>query len=134
MKHFLTGIGLGAAIGILLAPESGRETRKKLMNRASDFADRLGNTIEEKPQEIDMPREQAEGGPEVNPDPVADVLNSASQTQLRKVPGIGEATARRIIDSRPFENEAEVVEKNLMPDTVLKKLKDKLVDKDEGVA
>jgi competence protein ComEA len=67
-------------------------------------------------------------------DAVAEVLNSASKTKLRSVPGIGDATARRIIESRPFESEAEVVESKVMPEKVLKTLKDKLVETDEEVA
>ncbi len=48
MKGFLTGLGLGAAIGIWLAPEAGSETRKKLMTRGADLAERLGNKGEAK--------------------------------------------------------------------------------------
>ena len=41
MKGFLAGIGLGTAIGIWLAPESGQETRKKLMARGAELANRF---------------------------------------------------------------------------------------------
>jgi gas vesicle protein len=33
---FLTGLGIGAAIGVLYAPRSGRETRETLVNRAEE--------------------------------------------------------------------------------------------------
>jgi len=149
MKGFLTGIGMGAAIGLWLAPATGSETRKKLRTRAAKFADRLENKLEgtsekhddqvvqtvaeyEANAQVEAGRDNHERVP--TPDPVAEVLNSASKTQLQKVPGIGEATARRIIESRPFKSEAEVVESKVMPDTVLKKLKNKLVDTDEDVA
>ncbi len=148
MKGFLTGIGLGAAIGLWLAPEAGSETRKKLMTRGTDLAQQLGNKVEAKladdrevPQEqtkqaVSAAEAQASNNQETQPnqDPVAEVLNSASKTKLRSVPGIGDATARRIIESRPFESEAEVVESKVMPEKVLKSLKDTLVDPDEEVA
>jgi DNA uptake protein ComE-like DNA-binding protein len=153
MKGFLTGLGLGAAIGIWLAPEAGSETRKKLMTRGADLAQRLGNNGEAKladdgeaQQEQTKeaaPNAQMQAGnnqgsnhqeTQSTQDPVAEVLNSASKTKLRSVPGIGDATARRIIESRPFESEAEVVESKVMPEKVLKTLKDKLVDVDEEVA
>ncbi len=148
MKGFLMGIGLGAAIGLWLAPEAGSETRKKLMTRGADLAQQLGNTVEAKladdrevPQEqtkqaVSAAEAQASNNQETQPtqDPVAEVLNSASKTKLRSVPGIGDATARRIIESRPFESEAEVVESKVMPEKVLKSLKDTLVDPDEEVA
>jgi DNA uptake protein ComE-like DNA-binding protein len=162
MKGFLTGLGLGAAVGIWLAPEAGSETRKKLMTRGADLAQRLGNNGEAKladdgeaQQEqtkqaapdaqmqsgnnqagINQATDQATNHQETQStqDPVAEVLNSASKTKLRSVQGIGDATARRIIESRPFESEAEVVESKVMPEKVLKTLKDKLVDVDEDVA
>jgi competence protein ComEA len=149
MKAFLTGIGLGAAIGLWLAPASGSETRKKLITRGADLAENLGNKVSaglddnrEVPQkeaentEISAQAQQSSDHQETSStqDPVAEVLNSASKTKLRSVPGIGDATARRIIESRPFESEAEVVESKVMPERVLKTLKDKLVETDEEVA
>jgi DNA uptake protein ComE-like DNA-binding protein len=151
MKRFLTGIGMGTAIGLLLAPETGSQTRKKLVTRAAKLAIRLekkfdGRSV--KPADhahVQMEAKESGVSPDVSLspdshetlstlDPVAEVLNTASKTQLRKVPGIGDARARRIIENRPFESEAEVVESKVIPETVLKKLKDKLVDTDEGVA
>lgn len=153
MKAFLTGIGLGAAIGLWLAPEAGNETRKKLMTRGAELVQRLENKFEtrfetrtaegrEVPQkeaentEISAQAQQSGDQQETSStqDLVAQVLNNASKTKLRSVPGIGDATARRIIESRPFESEAEVVESKVMPEKVLKILKDKLVETDEEVA
>ena len=34
--YFLTGVGIGALIGILFAPQSGRETREFITSRADD--------------------------------------------------------------------------------------------------
>jgi DNA uptake protein ComE-like DNA-binding protein len=151
MKRFLTGIGLGTAIGLLLAPETGNQTSKKLVARAAKLAVRLEKKFDGKSEKaadhvhVQTEAEESGLGPQVQPgldnyetlptpDPVAEILNTASKTQLRKVPGIGDARARRIIENRPFESEAEVVESKVIPETVLKKLKDKLVDTDEGVA
>ncbi|HET7440636.1 MAG TPA: YtxH domain-containing protein [Terriglobales bacterium] len=39
MKNFLAGFGLGWALGILLAPMSGKEIRDDISDRASDLAD-----------------------------------------------------------------------------------------------
>jgi hypothetical protein len=38
---FLTGIAVGIGIGILLAPDKGSETRKKLADTAGDLFDKL---------------------------------------------------------------------------------------------
>ncbi len=36
---FLTGLGIGAAIGVLYAPKSGRETRELIMQKAEEGRD-----------------------------------------------------------------------------------------------
>jgi gas vesicle protein len=50
---FLTGLGIGAAIGVLYAPRSGRETRETLVNRAEEGR----NLVVERAQKA---REQAD--------------------------------------------------------------------------
>jgi gas vesicle protein len=40
---FLAGLGLGALVGILYAPKSGRETRETILQKAADGRDYLVN-------------------------------------------------------------------------------------------
>ena len=145
MKGFLAGIGLGTAIGLAIAPDTGSETRKKFTTWGASLAQRFHRQMNsagngENPQEQAANTGAESGSTEhgnespSTQDPVAEILNSASKTKLRSVPGIGDATALRIIENRPFENEAEVVETKVIPEKVLKNLKDKLVDGDEEVA
>jgi len=39
MKLFLAGLGAGAAIGVLLAPQSGSATRRQLTSKATELGD-----------------------------------------------------------------------------------------------
>jgi gas vesicle protein len=41
----LAGIALGVGIGMLLAPDKGSETRKKLADSAGDFFDKLKSFV-----------------------------------------------------------------------------------------
>ncbi|MBX2966437.1 MAG: YtxH domain-containing protein [Cyclobacteriaceae bacterium] len=40
----LGGIAIGVAAGILLAPNSGKKTRKKLMSKSKELTDRVSKT------------------------------------------------------------------------------------------
>jgi gas vesicle protein len=37
----LAGLAIGATAGVLFAPEKGSKTRKKIMDKANDYADKL---------------------------------------------------------------------------------------------
>ena len=43
----LAGLGLGASVALLFAPESGKETRKKLVRMAEDSRDMLAESGQE---------------------------------------------------------------------------------------
>lgn len=43
----LTALAAGAALGILFAPASGKDTRKKIAKKGTDLKDRLAEMVEE---------------------------------------------------------------------------------------
>jgi gas vesicle protein len=48
---FLVGAAVGGALGILLAPDKGTETRKKIVEKGNEFGDSIaefGGTIKDK--------------------------------------------------------------------------------------
>ncbi|HEY8969831.1 MAG TPA: YtxH domain-containing protein [Puia sp.] len=52
---FLVGAAVGGALGILLAPDKGSETRRKIKERGADFGEsisELGETIKDKVNEM----------------------------------------------------------------------------------
>jgi gas vesicle protein len=46
MKAFLTGLGIGMGLGVLLAPDHGEVTRRKIRERLSDVIDGFGHQID----------------------------------------------------------------------------------------
>jgi DNA uptake protein ComE-like DNA-binding protein len=49
-------------------------------------------------------------------------LNSATRAELIALPGIGEAYADKIIAARPFHAKNELIQKNIIPDAIYKKI------------
>jgi DNA uptake protein ComE-like DNA-binding protein len=54
-------------------------------------------------------------------------INSASASDLDKLPGIGSARAQAIIANRPFKGKNELVERKIIPQNVYDQIKDKIV-------
>jgi competence protein ComEA len=53
-------------------------------------------------------------------------INNASNTELDKLPGIGEVTAQKIISGRPYGSIDELISKKIISQSVFEKLKDKI--------
>ena len=151
MKSFLAGVGLGFGVGLLLAPDAGSETRKKVVekiNVAKDQAEQAAEPVIESVREsaherIDqagelvqsgMQRLQANGGDGAGmlneASRLLEIFNKASKTKLMSVKGIGEATARRIIEGRPYDNADGYA--GILPEDVLHNLKKELLEEEEA--
>ncbi len=61
----LAGIAAGAALGILLAPEKGSDTRRKISKKGDDYVDvlkdKFNNFLESITDTVDAAKDEAEG-------------------------------------------------------------------------
>lgn len=53
-------------------------------------------------------------------------INTATQTELEGLPGVGAVTAQKIIDSRPYGSTEDLLNKKVVGKSVFEKIKDKV--------
>ena len=142
MKSFLAGLGVGVGVGLLLAPEEGSETRKKIKEKIDGAAEQVStaskpvvDAVRAKVEQVanieyEAQPVQQESASDSDSNRVLEILNSASKTRLMSVSGIGDATARRIIEHRPYAQAAYVIENHILSPELLEKLEKDLIEEE----
>jgi len=78
----------------------------------------------------DQPKSSQKASSSVNPSAKSAAkmdINSASKDELMTLTGIGDATAQKIIDNRPYQAKNELVTKKIVPKSTYEKIKDQII-------
>jgi len=54
-------------------------------------------------------------------------LNTATEEQLKKIPGIGEEYTKKIVAGRPYAKKDQLKSRKIIPPAVYEKIKDKII-------
>ena len=68
------------------------------------------------------PSAPAAKGPQID-------INSASEAELKSLPGIGDAYAAKIVQNRPYRAKNQLVQKKVIPQATYDKIKDQIIAK-----
>jgi len=56
-------------------------------------------------------------------------INTASEAELKAIPGVGDTYAKKIVAGRPYDKKDQLKSKKIIPDSLYEKIKDKIVAK-----
>ena len=61
-------------------------------------------------------------------------INSASKDELKALQGVGDVTAQKIIDNRPYKNKTQLVSKKIVSQSVYDKISGQIIAKQAPAA
>ncbi|MDD5284460.1 MAG: helix-hairpin-helix domain-containing protein [Desulfuromonadaceae bacterium] len=113
-RTLLTVIALTLATSISFAADA--KTDKKALPKAE-----VAKPAEKKADSKPVGEKAAKG--------VLVDINSATDAELKAIPGLGDAYAAKIVVGRPYANKSQLKSRNILPGPVYEKVKDLIIAK-----
>lgn len=140
MKAFLLGLGIGGAIGLLIAPESGEINRRRLRSRLAEWSQNVQTQIDNAKQEFRTEGSRTRSATESDNEPpakkepasekeargTADPLNNMTREELMEVNGIGPVLAEKIISNRPYSSTEDLHQRGILSQSTFDELERQL--------
>jgi DNA uptake protein ComE-like DNA-binding protein len=87
----------------------------------------LADTIPGLHAKAGSPAAQTKSAASATPKAALVDLNSATEDQLKELPGIGDAYAKKIVEGRPYAKKTDLVRKKIVPAATYNKIADKVI-------
>ena len=136
MKKVLGMVAAAFILTIGVAAVGNATEKKDVAGAVSSAASTASNTTKNTATKIDTAAGKADSatqaaGAKVDAaKSVAKVdINSATEEQLKSIPGVGDAYAKKIIAGRPYTNKSQLKSKKIVPDAVYSKISDLIIAK-----
>jgi hypothetical protein len=128
-----------ASIGCSSNPNDQRTNEEKTRDEVAKATERAKPAVEQAGHDLDEAAHEAAGQVKAAAQGVRDGLhnnqqtaidvNSATEAQLRDLPGIDEPEARKIIDNRPYNHKHDLVDKGVLSASTYDKIRDQITAK-----
>ena len=114
----LAAFGLAAGSALAQKAEPSKDATKKSATAAKDATKKAADTPKAEPPKAAEPMD----------------LNSASESELASLKGIGPVRAKAIVKGRPYKGKDELVQKKIVPQSVYDSIKDQIIAKQDTAA
>lgn len=116
MKRILITLAAALALAFASATQTGTAAKKAGAHKGQAAAEHSGQAKEA----VGQGAQAAKGAGLID-------INTATEDELKTVPGIGDAYAAKIVQGRPYRAKSDLVRKKILPSGVYAKVKDRLV-------